>query len=83
MAVFLLSASAATELLVATGRARVSGQLKSLTRHLPHSHATTVVPSGLLPSDCDNPIGSRQAGIALAVNAWCIIALTVELIRIS
>ena len=50
-------------------RLRVSGHVKSYTKHLPCDHGTSVKPSGRLPSFRDRHDGSSLAGISAAVSA--------------
>ena len=53
------------ELPFAYDGARVSAQVKSHTKGFPFCHGTKVSPSGFLPSDLSQPVGSSRAGILL------------------
>ena len=69
--------------------ANVSGQVTSHVRHLPTFQGTSVIPSGLLPSDLKRPIGSLDEGTpdrtparySISFNVLCLIVLPALLLQ--
>ena len=61
--------------------ANVSGQVASQNRGRPELHGTRVIPSGLLPSDLDNPDGSRRDGIPAADSEQWMISFTAACLK--